>query len=95
MLTNWHYDNPMLNCTQGPQSNTAPVIPTLVCPSDTILINPITDTTHGWVYALTSYGGNGGTRSYFPPLATADGVFFTTGPASEPTTGQRPCGRRA
>lgn len=90
LLVNWHYDNPLLNCTQGPQSNTAPVIPTLVCPSDAIAINPITDTTHGWVYGLTSYGGNGGTRSYFPPLATADGLFHTTGPASEPATNQRP-----
>ena len=90
LLANWHYDNPLLNCTQGPQSNTAPVIPTLVCPSDAIAINPITDTTHGWVYGLSSYGGNGGTRSYFPPLATADGVFFTTGPGSEPNTNQRP-----
>ena len=90
LLANWHYDNPMLNCNQGPQSNTAPVIPNLVCPSDSIAVNPITDTTHGWTYGLTSYGGNGGSRSYFPPLATADGVFHTTGPASEPATNQRP-----
>jgi prepilin-type N-terminal cleavage/methylation domain-containing protein/prepilin-type processing-associated H-X9-DG protein len=89
LLANWNYINPMLNCTQGPQSNTAPVIPTLVCPSDKIASNPIVDP-HGWTYALTSYGGNGGSRSYFPPLATADGVFHTTGPASEPTPNQRP-----
>jgi prepilin-type N-terminal cleavage/methylation domain-containing protein/prepilin-type processing-associated H-X9-DG protein len=90
LLANWHYDNPMLNCNQGLQSNTAPVIPNLVCPSDAIAINPIVDTIHGWTYALTSYGGNGGSRSYFSPRATADGVFHTTGLASEPTPNQRP-----
>jgi prepilin-type processing-associated H-X9-DG protein len=41
------------------------------------------------VYALTSYGGNGGTRPYFPAEATLDGIFHTTGAASEPKPNQQ------
>jgi hypothetical protein len=41
---------------------------------------------------LSSYGGNGGTRSFFPPSSTADGIFFTTGAASEPKANQTPVG---
>ena len=44
----------------------------------------------GYHFALTSYGGNGGTYSYLPQQATADGVFHTTGEASDPTANQRP-----
>ena len=90
MLVRWDYDDPINNANQGSQSNTAVVLPLLVCPSDDILQNPITMTTRNWVYALTSYGGNGGTRSYFPQQSTADGVFHTTGQASEPKNNQRP-----
>lgn len=39
---------------------------------------------------MTSYGGNGGTRSYHPTEATCDGMFHTTGPASDPEPNQRP-----
>ena len=39
---------------------------------------------------MTSYGGNGGTRSFDPALATCDGIFHTTGPASEPNPDQLP-----
>ena len=84
----WHNDDPMLNANQGSSSNTAVVLPKLVCPSDEIVQNPIVFTGQNWTYALTSYGGNGGTRSYFPPSSTTDGVFHTTGPASEPTPNQ-------
>ena len=69
-------------------SNAAVVLPNLVCPSDEIVQNPIDYTSRGWTYALTSYGGNGGTRSYFPSSSTADGIFHTTGPASEPSPNQ-------
>ena len=68
------------------------VLPNLVCPSDQIAQNPIVSATGNWTYALGSYGGNGGTRSYFPSSSTADGVFFTTGPASEPTLNQTAVG---
>lgn len=90
ILINWNYTDPMQNANQGAQSNTAIVLPLLVCPSDQIPQNPITDATHGWVYALTSYGGNGGSRSTFPSSSTADGIFFTTGQASEPMLNQHP-----
>jgi prepilin-type processing-associated H-X9-DG protein len=39
-------------------------------------------------YALTSYGGNGGSRSFDPSVATTDGVFHTTGPGSQPSANQ-------
>ncbi len=89
-LVSWDYDDPINNANQGSRSNTAVVLPMLVCPSDAIDQNPIVMTSRDWVYALTSYGGNGGTRSYFPTQSTADGIFHTTGEASEPKTYQRP-----
>jgi prepilin-type processing-associated H-X9-DG protein len=82
--------DPINNANRGTDSNTAVVVPLFVCPSDEITTNPIVDAARGWVYAIGSYGGNGGTRSYFPPSATADGIFFTTGEASEPVQNQAP-----
>ena len=88
VVADWQYVDPMRNANQGNSSNAAVVLPSLVCPSDAIAQNPILFVARGWTYALSSYGGNGGTRSYFPPSSTADGVFFTTGPASEPAANQ-------
>ena len=88
LYARWQYVDPMGNANQGNNSNTAVVLPILVCPSDQIPQNPIVYANYDWTYALTSYGGNGGTRSYFPSSATADGVFHTTGPASEPSPNQ-------
>ena len=86
----WNYDDPLSNATQGQPPRTAIVLATLLCPSDELATNPIVNASHGWTYAeATSYGGNGGTRNYFPPQATADGLFHTTGLASEPQPGQR------
>jgi prepilin-type N-terminal cleavage/methylation domain-containing protein/prepilin-type processing-associated H-X9-DG protein len=62
-------------------SLTAHVIPTYLCPSDVIPQNPYPSNATTW-YAITSYGGNCGTRSYPPTLTTADGIFFQTGPAT-------------
>ena len=90
VLVAWNYDDPIHNADQGSTSNTAVVLPMLVCPSDDISQNPIVMASRSWVYALTSYGGNGGLRSYFPMQSTADGIFHTTGEASEPKTYQRP-----
>ncbi len=78
----WDFDDPLRNTEGGYQSFTAQVIPNFVCPSDRILINPIQQ--QGWHYAITSYGGNGGTRSYMPAQSSVDGLFHTTGSASEP-----------
>jgi prepilin-type N-terminal cleavage/methylation domain-containing protein/prepilin-type processing-associated H-X9-DG protein len=93
-LVAWDYDDPINNANQGPRSNTAVVLPLLVCPADDIRQNPIVVPGRNWVYALTSYGGNGGTRSYFPQQSTADGIFHTTGEASEPRNFQRPVSPR-
>jgi type II secretory pathway pseudopilin PulG len=90
VLVHWNYDDPMHNTDRGTASNTAVVLPVLICPSDRVPQNPVVLTDKNWVYALGSYGGNGGTRSYFPTSSTADGIFYTTGPASEPEIGQRP-----
>lgn len=65
----------------------ATVLPGLVCPSDIIPQNPIQNRVSSRWYGLTSYGGNGGTRSFHPesPDLKADGVFFEVGPYSRPT----------
>ena len=39
-------------------------------------------------YALTTYGGNGGTWPYPPTMSPCDGVFYITGPASTPRPNQ-------
>ena len=65
-------------------SLTGNVIPTYNCPSDIIPQNPYQEGTAApfKYYGITSYGGNGGTRSYPPCQETADGIFFRTGPAA-------------
>ena len=88
-LVAWHRDDPMLNANQGASSNTAVVLPGLICPSDEIVANPILYSSRNWTYALTSYGGNGGTRSYFPTSSSADGVFHTTGALRNPPISKR------
>ncbi len=90
MLVSWNYDDPIHNADQGANSNTAVVLPMLICPSDDIQQNPIVMPSRAWVYGLSSYGGNGGMRSYFPQQSTADGIFHTTGEASEPQPNQLP-----
>jgi prepilin-type N-terminal cleavage/methylation domain-containing protein len=82
----WNFNgNPCCNtvgcaCT----SLTGNVIPTYNCPSDIIPQNPYQEGTAApyKYYGITSYGGNGGTRSYPPCQETADGMFFRTGPAA-------------
>jgi hypothetical protein len=78
----------MRNAQGGRQSATAAVIPSLLCPSDPVTGNPVQVGNH--YFGITSYGGNGGTRSYHPDQASVDGVFHSTGPGSRPRTGQRP-----
>jgi prepilin-type processing-associated H-X9-DG protein len=93
-LMDWDYSDPMTNALGGADSRTATVLPLLVCPSDLFEANPVVVADRAWVYALSSYGGNGGTRSYFPPEAAADGMFHTTGEASEPAPDQEPVAPR-
>jgi len=90
VLVNWDYSDPMNNANQGDRSKTAVMMPLFLCPADQIPKNPITVSGRNWVYALGSYGGNGGTRSYFPMQSTADGMFHTTHEASEPVNWQSP-----
>ena len=84
----WDYGRPLANTIGGRRALCATVIPSLVCPSDRIAENPVEKS--GYYYGMTSYGGNGGTRSYYPDFATVDGVFHTTGPASHPKPDQQP-----
>jgi prepilin-type N-terminal cleavage/methylation domain-containing protein/prepilin-type processing-associated H-X9-DG protein len=90
VVADWDYDDPINNVNRGSDSNAAAILPVLICPSDVIPQNPIVFSGREWNYALTSYGGNGGTRSYFPTRSTADGIFHTTGEASEPEQDQKP-----
>jgi prepilin-type N-terminal cleavage/methylation domain-containing protein/prepilin-type processing-associated H-X9-DG protein len=90
VVADWDFADPMNNVNQGASSRTAAVLPLLVCPSDEILQNPVVFSGRQWHYALTSYGGNGGSRSYFPSRSKADGIFHTTGEASEPQQDQQP-----
>ena len=88
IVTNWNDDDPLLNTKGGSAAPTAAVLSVLLCPDDPIPENPVTR--GSWVQGLTSYGGNGGTVTFPPNRATTDGVFHTTGPASEPVANQVP-----
>src|SRR5205085_8016943 len=66
------------NCN-GPTSIGAQIIKILLCPSDFLLKPQSTFTSGGTVYwfGMNSYGGNGGTRSYFVDSNySTDGVFY-------------------
>jgi prepilin-type N-terminal cleavage/methylation domain-containing protein/prepilin-type processing-associated H-X9-DG protein len=82
----WDFSgNPCVNTTACPPQ-CAPVakqIPIYTCPSDPIPQNPFASGSPPdcKFYGVTSYGGNGGTRSYPPSCETADGIYFRTGPA--------------
>lgn len=88
VLRDWNYDAPLKNAEGGATTGTATVLDVFLCPSDMVSSNPVQ--VGDYFYGITSYGGNGGTRSYYPDHATADGVFHTTGPASQPVANQLP-----
>lgn len=90
VVDGWDEVDPLRNTVGGIDARTAVVLPELLCPSDVVPVNPVTTQPHGWRQALSSYGGNGGTRNYFPNVATTDGMFHTTGEASEPNPWQKP-----
>jgi prepilin-type N-terminal cleavage/methylation domain-containing protein/prepilin-type processing-associated H-X9-DG protein len=87
LIESWDFADPLKNTEGERQSRTSQIFSTLLCPSDIIDTNPIFQ--QGWYYGLTSYGGNGGTRSFMPATAAVDGLFHTTGSASEPKANQR------
>ena len=78
----WDTTDPINNTAGGPDSKTAFVLSVLLCPSDLISKNPVDSGSGRW-YGLTSYGGNGGSRSYDPQFAKNDGIFFVNGPGSQ------------
>ncbi len=85
LTRDWNLSDPLVNTqlpAPGPQAKTATIVSVLLCPSDPIQENPINSGSNRW-YSLTSYGGNGGTRSYDPSVATNDGVFHVIGPGSQ------------
>jgi prepilin-type N-terminal cleavage/methylation domain-containing protein/prepilin-type processing-associated H-X9-DG protein len=88
----WNLTDPLVNTTlpaPGPAARTATVVSTYLCPSDVIPQNPVNTGSNRW-YALTSYGGNGGSRSYDPATAANDGVFFVIGPGSQTAPNGKP-----
>jgi prepilin-type N-terminal cleavage/methylation domain-containing protein/prepilin-type processing-associated H-X9-DG protein len=88
LAAGWDETDPLNNTVGGTSAKTAQKIKVLLCPSDYLKDNPIlTGTLH---YGLTSYGGNGGTRSYDPQQATNDGIFYCLGPGSETAPAGQP-----
>jgi prepilin-type N-terminal cleavage/methylation domain-containing protein len=84
----WDHVDPLNNTVGGTKSRTATRLALLVCPSDVIPQNPVDSGSNRW-YGITSYGGNGGSRSYDPQFATNDGIFHVIGPGSQTNpTGQ-------
>lgn len=93
----WDFDDPDTAFHGGMESRAAHG-PNLLCPSEPDSENPMHFTQHiqGFAVdryiAVTSYAGNGGTRSYHPDsgFLNTDGVFFMAGPYSEPVANQQP-----
>ncbi|MFN0198395.1 MAG: DUF1559 domain-containing protein [Planctomycetaceae bacterium] len=77
LYNRWDFANPLGN----ESANTSVILPMLLCPSDVLSINPITKS-NGAQYAITSYGGNGGTQSHPPANIAGTGMFASTGPAA-------------
>lgn len=76
LYNQWDFANPLANETNG---NTAVILPVLLCPTATFAQNPFTKSS-GVRYAMTSYGGNGGTQSHPPAAISGDGIFAGSGP---------------
>jgi prepilin-type N-terminal cleavage/methylation domain-containing protein/prepilin-type processing-associated H-X9-DG protein len=85
---NWNFTNPIANWS-GNLPAAATVVPVYVCPADFLSDNP-EDRGNGMSAAMTSYGGNGGSRSMLPENAKADGIFHETGAFSRPRPNQKP-----
>jgi len=74
----WDYTNFNNNQTGGANATIAQIVPAMICPADQLPNPPVDSQSNAPnVWALTSYGGCGGTRAYTsqgPPL-TLDGIF--------------------
>jgi prepilin-type N-terminal cleavage/methylation domain-containing protein/prepilin-type processing-associated H-X9-DG protein len=85
LYNKWDFADPLANESNG---NTAVVLPFLICPAESITENPFAKSS-GVKYALTSYGGNGGTQTHPPVSTSGDGIFAGQGPPiSTPATVQ-------
>jgi prepilin-type N-terminal cleavage/methylation domain-containing protein/prepilin-type processing-associated H-X9-DG protein len=84
----WDYHDSRNNVAGGRNAAQARVIKLLLCPSDSLpetVVHLTAEASPPWswgFYALTSYGGNAGKRSFHPgnppafPRLTRDGIFF-------------------
>jgi prepilin-type N-terminal cleavage/methylation domain-containing protein/prepilin-type processing-associated H-X9-DG protein len=79
----WDYADYRNNMKDGRKALTAQVIKLLVCPSDSLLpyvhcaMEHIPEFPWAWgYYAVGSYGGNAGKRSFPASKSTRDGIFF-------------------
>ncbi|MFL5339811.1 MAG: DUF1559 domain-containing protein [Gemmataceae bacterium] len=79
----WDFSSPQSDQAGGQTSRAATIIPIFTCPVDNIPINPVSRGATQFA-SLTSYGGNGGTRSMVPESAAVDGLFFMTGSGALP-----------
>lgn len=80
LYSQWDFADPLANANGGTGARTATILPTLLCPSDQIPQNPVQSTTR--FYAVTSYGGNGGSQTHPPSAIRGDGVFAASGPTT-------------
>jgi len=92
----WNFQQ-LANNAVGPSAPSAQAVPVFRCPTEPVDTQVVTlsgAATFDGDYAVTSYAGNHGTRSYHPNSCVADGIFFSTGAASRPQALQRPVGLR-
>jgi prepilin-type N-terminal cleavage/methylation domain-containing protein/prepilin-type processing-associated H-X9-DG protein len=80
LYNRWNFANPMDN-VEGTTANTSFVLGILLCPSDEIPQNPVSSSSTRW-YAISSYGGSGGSQSHPPGSLSSDGIFHASGPAA-------------
>jgi len=78
LAAEWNYNDPWQNVVDN---RTATILKYLQCPSDHLpekIVTKTSTSTNPMIqkFALTSYGGNGGTQSYANTRATKDGIFF-------------------
>jgi prepilin-type N-terminal cleavage/methylation domain-containing protein/prepilin-type processing-associated H-X9-DG protein len=76
LYNEWNFTNPLAN-GNGPAGT---IIKIYLCPSHSDVDHTVA-VAGGW-YAVTTYGGNGGTYPFPPSLSPNDGVFYPTAPSS-------------
>jgi prepilin-type N-terminal cleavage/methylation domain-containing protein/prepilin-type processing-associated H-X9-DG protein len=88
VVAQWDYANYPTNMNGGPNARSAAVVKTLVCPSSGVTENPVSF--GSLTIGITTYFGNGGTRSFPPAQATYDGLFHRCDPAAPNKSGRIP-----